>query len=110
MGKNIVQPARFKKLRRRAEKPVLARDVEISDMSLYEKLPTRFGRGMAVESGAPRFSSTMEISHACGVKPARTMRLSGFHTRKWFQRLSLILRTLTRGLEGLIRLVTPIFY
>jgi hypothetical protein len=43
----------------------------------------------------------MEIFHSGGVKPARTMRLSGFHTRKQFQRLSLTWVMATSGLEGL---------
>jgi hypothetical protein len=45
----------------------------------------------------------IEISHSGGVRPARTIRLSGFHTRYRFQRLSLTLTMLTSGLEGLIK-------
>jgi hypothetical protein len=39
------------------------------------------GVGMAEYSGASTFSSTIEIFHSGGVRPARTIRLSGFHTR-----------------------------
>ena len=60
------------------------------------------------------------VSHSGGVRPAMVIRLSGFHTRYRFQRLSLTWTMLTSGLDGLMskkrmacfrikaRLLTPI--